>query len=214
MPKQNGQAWEIKTRSGDVLKTHGLIIAGPSTHAAAMLKDVDSTLAERLSAVPYASSAVAHLAYKREQISHPLDAFGCVVPITEKRDIIAASFSSVKYSGRAPSGYVLIRAFMGGGLKPELIQYDDDKLIDTACNDLNDLLGISTKPQFAVINRWPDSMAQYEVGHLERVSTMRRQIAAHKGLQVAGNGFEGVGIPDCVHAGEQAAEAIMADLQM
>jgi oxygen-dependent protoporphyrinogen oxidase len=212
--RQTGPSWEIMTRSGNALKAHGLVIAGPSTHAATLLKKVDSSLAEKLSAVSYASSAVAHLAYKREQISHPLNAFGCVVPMTEKRDIIAASFSSVKYSGRAPSGYVLIRAFMGGALKPELTQYDDDKLIDTARNDLNDLLGISTKPQFAVISRWPDSMAQYEVGHLERVSTMRRQIAAHQGLQIAGNGFEGVGIPDCVRAGEQAAEAIMAELAM
>jgi len=205
-------AWEIKSQPEPALKVHGVIIAGPSTHAAKLLKTVDPTLSEQLSAVPYASSAVAHLAYKREQISHPLDAFGCVVPMTEKRNIIAASFSSVKYQGRAPSGFVLIRAFMGGALQPEIIQRDDNSLIDTACDDLNDLLGISTKPQFAVISRWPDSMAQYEVGHLERVATMRKRIATHQGLQVAGNGFEGVGIPDCVRAGEQAAEAIMADL--
>jgi oxygen-dependent protoporphyrinogen oxidase len=214
-PNRDGvPIWEVKAQSGHAVNAHGLIIAGPSTHAANLLRTVDPTLADQLSAIPYASSAVTHLAYKREQISHPLDAFGCVVPMTEKRNIIAASFSSVKYQGRAPSGFVLIRAFMGGALQPEIIQYDDNGLIDTACRDLNDLLGISTKPQFAVVSRWPDSMAQYEVGHLERVAAMRRRIANHQGLQIAGNGFEGVGIPDCVRAGERAAEAIMADLGM
>ena len=205
-------SWKVITQSGDTENADCLIIAGPSKHAAHLLQTVDPTLADQLSSVPYASSAVAHLAYKREQIGHPLDAFGCVVPMSENRNIIAASFSSVKYQGRAPSGFVLIRAFMGGALQPEVIQCDDNGLIDTACRDLNDLLDISTKPQFAVVSRWPDSMAQYEVGHLEKVAGMRKRIALHKGLQVAGNGFEGVGIPDCVRAGERAAESIMADL--
>jgi protoporphyrinogen/coproporphyrinogen III oxidase len=212
-PSHSGKpAWTVKTRSDLVTEADGLIIAGPSKHAAALMTDVDPVLADALAQVRYASSAVAHLAYRREQISHPLNAFGCVVPMVEKLNIIAASFSSVKYDGRAPNGHVLIRAFMGGALQPEIIQRDDQALADTACNDLNHLLGIASKPLFAVISRWPHSMAQYDVGHLESVEAMRKKISSHKTLQIAGNGFDGVGIPDCVRAGEQAAEAIMADL--
>jgi oxygen-dependent protoporphyrinogen oxidase len=101
---------------------------------------------------------------------------------------------------------------MGGALQPEIVQQDDQGLIGTACQDLNDLLGIVSDPKFAVVSRWPDSMAQYDVGHLERVAAMRKKISAHGTLQIAGNGFEGVGIPDCVRAGEQAAEAMMTGL--
>ncbi len=207
-------SWSVEMEDGSSIEADGLIIAGPSRHSAKLLARMDAKLAEQLSAVQYASSAVVHLAYKRGQISHPLDAFGCVVPITEKRNIIAASFSSIKYEGRAPEGFVLVRAFMGGALQPEVIQQDDEGLIVTARQDLDDLLGISTEPQFAVVSRWPDSMAQYNVGHLERVSVMRGMLDAHEGLQLAGNGFEGVGVPDCVHSGECAAEDLMASLKL
>ncbi len=206
-------SWNVKMQDGSSVEAHGVIIAGPAKHAGAMLVDLDEGLARQLSAVGYASSAVVHLAYKREQIPHPLDAFGFVVPMIEKRNIIAASFSSVKYQGRAPEGFVLLRAFMGGALQPEIVQQDDKDLTKTARSDLYDLLGVDTEPMFAVVSRWPDSMAQYDVGHLERVADMRRMLAAHQGLQLAGNGFEGVGVPDCVHAGERAAEGLLDDFK-
>lgn len=205
-------SWRVETQKGNTIEADGVIIAGASSKAAGLITDVDATLAAQLSAIQYASSAVVHLGYKRKDVTHPLDAFGCVVPITEKRNIIAASFSSVKYEGRAPANAVLIRAFMGGALQPQVIQRDDAALIDTACKDLHDLLGITTEPQLAMLSRWPDSMAQYEVGHLERVARIRDRARTHMGLEFAGNGFEGVGIPDCVHSGENAAEALFSSL--
>jgi oxygen-dependent protoporphyrinogen oxidase len=207
------QRWTVELKDETCVEADGVIIAGPSKHAAPLLAGVDKELAEQLSAVQYASSAVIHLAYRREQIAHPLDAFGCVVPVAEKRNIIAASFSSVKYEGRAPEGHVLLRAFMGGALKPEILKHDDKGLIEAARLDLDSLLDIATPPRFAMVHRWPESMAQYEVGHLDRVATMRQRISRYQGLQLAGNGFEGVGVPDCVRAGEQAAEELMRDIQ-
>jgi len=213
--KTNGSAapcWSVVLEDGTSMEADGVVITGPSPHAARLLTGVDTELAEQLSAVQYASSAVVHLAYRREQVAHPLDAFGLVVPIAERRSIIAASFSSVKYEGRAPDGYVLLRAFMGGALYPEMMQRDDKGLITAARRDLDNLLDITTAPHFAMVHRWRDSMAQYDVGHLQRVAAIRRRLTEHKGLQLGGNGFEGVGIPDCVRAGERAAEELLGSL--
>ena len=204
--------WNVELDHGESVEADGIIISGPSRHAAGLLTGVDTELAEQLSTIQYASSAVVHFAYRRERVAHPLDAFGFVVPISERRNIIAASFSSIKYAGRAPRGYVLLRAFMGGALHPEMMQRDDKGLIMAARRDLDNLLGITTAPHFALVHRWPQSMAQYDVGHLERVAAIRRRISEHKGLQLGGNGFEGVGIPDCVRAGERAAEELLESL--
>ena len=213
--KTNGSAvpcWSVVLEDGTSMEADGVVITGPSPHAARLLTGVDTELAEQLSGVRYASSAVVHLAYRREQVAHPLNAFGLVVPIAERRSIIAASFSSVKYEGRAPDGYVLLRAFMGGALYPEMMQRDDKGLITAARRDLDNLLDITTAPHFAMVHRWRDSMAQYDVGHLQRVAAIRRRLTEHKGLQLGGNGFEGVGIPDCVRAGERAAEELLLSL--
>jgi len=209
-----GPPWHIRMADGTAIETDAVIITGPSKHAARLLTDTDPTLADDLAQVEYASSAVVHLAYQRRQIGHPLDAFGCVVPLIENRDIIAASFSSIKYRGRAPKDTVLLRAFMGGALHPHMAGREDAELIRLACADLNDLLNISGSPMFTVVSRWPDSMAQYDVGHLNRIAALREKVDKHTCLALAGNGFEGVGIPDCVRAGETAAESIAADLGM
>ncbi len=204
--------WQVELEDGTSMEAEGIIMTGPSKHSAGLLAGVDKQLSEQLSEVQYASSAVIHLAYRREQVAHPLDAFGCVVPIVERRNIIAASFSSVKYEGRAPEGYVLLRAFMGGALHPEMMQHDDKGLIAAARSDLDDLLGITTEPHFAFVHRWHESMPQYDVGHLQRVAAMRKRLCEHKGLELGGNGFEGVGIPDCVRSGERAAEELLSEL--
>jgi oxygen-dependent protoporphyrinogen oxidase len=204
--------WSVALEDGTCLEADGVIITGPSRHAARLLTGVDKALSDQLSAVQYASSAVLHLAYRRGQVGHPLDAFGCVVPVTEPYDIIAASFSSVKYEGRAPEACVLLRAFMGGALHPHMLERDDKGLIAAARKDLDHLLGITAPPLLTMVHRWPDSMAQYDVGHLDRVAAMRKRISDHKGLQLGGNGFEGVGVPDCVRAGERAAEDLLAEL--
>ncbi len=213
--KHDGPAlpcWTVEVQGGMTIEAEGIIITGSCRHAGRLLREIDADLSKQLSSVQYASSAVVHLAYRREEVTHPLDAFGCVVPVTENRNIIAASFSSVKYAGRAPDGYVLLRAFMGGALHPEMLERDDEGLIRAARQDLEELLGIAAEPHFSLVHRWPESMPQYHVGHLERVARTRERLMQHPGLQVAGNGFEGVGIPDCVRAGELAAEALLADI--
>ena len=204
--------WNIHLEDDTLIESEGVVLTGPSKHAGRLIADMDPKLARRLSQVEYASSAVVHLAYQRSQIGHPLDAFGCVVPLIEKRHIIAASFSSVKYEGRAPRDTVLLRAFMGGALHPHMTGREDEELIRLARTDLAGLLDISGSPIFSLVSRWPDSMAQYDVGHLDRIAALRAKSKSHTGFALAGNGFEGVGIPDCVRAGEAAAESVARDL--
>lgn len=183
-----------------------VVVATQSRAAAGLLKDLDSTLAEELAAIHHSSCATVSLAYERSQISHPMDGFGFVVPAIEKRQILSASFSSVKYPGRAPDGKVLIRVFMGGALQPELVELPDDKLKRTASAELASCMGIRGEPLSARIARLPCSMPQYYVGHKERVAAIRKRAEDARGLFVTGNALQGVGIPHCVHGGEETAE--------
>ena len=131
------------------------------------------TLAAELAAIEYAGCAVVSLGFARHQIGHPLDGFGFVVPQTERRRIIAGSFASLKFPGRAPEHHVLIRAFIGGALQPEMLKLPDAELIRVAREELAELLQITGEPVVSDIVRWPRSMPQYHVGHLDRVAASR-----------------------------------------
>lgn len=205
----NRGKWIVMLRGGTTLEGDGLIIAVPSYQAASMLHDLDEQLASHLNTVEYASSAIVNLAYPRADVPHPLDAFGFVVPVIEKRTILAGSFSSVKYQGRAPDGHVLMRVFLGGALQGHVLELDDDALVRAARDDLRDLLGVTTRPSLAMVHRWPRSMPQYTVGHLDRLGGIRSLVERFKGLELAGNAYAGVGIPDCIHAGEEAAQRVL-----
>lgn len=208
----DGESWSIRLADGSELESDGVIVAGPARSAADILHELDDTLAGELGEISYATSGVVHLGYRREQVPHKLDAFGFVVPAIEKRNVMATSFSSVKFDGRAPAGWVLLRAFVGGAMNRQIMTNDDAGLVAATRHDLAELLGITAEPGMTMVHRWPDSMPQYAVGHLERVETMRQRLAGHAGLELAGNGFEGVGIPDCINAGEQAAERVAEQL--
>ena len=154
------------------------------------------------------SSAIVSLGYRRDRIEHPLDGFGFVVPFVEDRAILSGSFSSVKFAGRAPEGSVLIRVFVGGAKRPELVDAPDEELARIASAELASLLGVRGEPELAHVSRWRSVMPQYEVGHLERVAEIERRVAAIGGLELAGNWIAGVGVPMCIHTGEQAAERV------
>ncbi len=187
-----------------------LLLATPSHAAARILERREPELAATLASIEYAGCAVVSLGYKRAHIEHPLDGFGIVVPQIEGRRIIAASFASQKFPGRAPDDAALIRAFMGGALQPELLQLDDGELRRIAHEELQDLLRITAEPIFTDIARWPRAMPQYHVGHLDRVARIERLAARHPTLALAGNAYRGVGIPQCIASGEAAADRIAA----
>jgi oxygen-dependent protoporphyrinogen oxidase len=206
-------AWTIKTDRNETLIADAVCLALPSYVAARLLRDVDAQLASELDGIPYASSATINLAYKREDIPHPLNGFGFVVPFIEKRTLMACTFSSVKFAGRAPQGQALLRAFVGGALQPELFELDESELLARVREDLRELLGIERAPLFAEVARWQRSMPQYHVGHLKRVKRIEQRLASLPGFALAGNAYSGLGIPDCIRSGETAAELLAADLR-
>ncbi|CAG0934252.1 partial protoporphyrinogen/coproporphyrinogen III oxidase, partial [Planctomycetaceae bacterium] len=190
------------------LSADAVIIALPTHAAARLLNGVKPELARELAGVTYANSAVVNLAFERGQIAHALDGMGFVVPHVEKREIVACSFSSVKFEGRAPQGKVLLRAFMGGALLPQQADYSDALLIETALRELTQILGIKGAPLFTVAARHRASMAQYEVGHLDRLARIEQLAAPLNGLKLVGNGYHGIGIPDCIARANDAVAAL------
>ncbi|MFQ5478377.1 MAG: protoporphyrinogen oxidase [Candidatus Binatia bacterium] len=206
-----GDHWIVRTDSGE-LRADGLCLALPAPAAAAVLRAVSPELSTELGSIEYASTATLNLMYRREDIHHALDGFGFVVPAIERRSILACTFSSVKFPGRAPAGNVLLRAFVGGALFPEKFALDDASLLESVRADLDKLLDIRHPPREAIISRHADAMAQYHVGHLDRISRIDSLVTDLPGLALAGNAYGGIGIPDCIHSGETAARSIIAQL--
>lgn len=204
--------WEIQTND-EQLSADAVCVALPAYAAASLLSETNRSLAAELEAITYASTATVNLAYRRRDIPHPLDGFGFVVPLIENRSTLACTFSSVKFSGRAPAEHALLRAFVGGALQPELFELPEAALTNAVLKDLRDLLRIEQPPLFAHVEKWPRSMAQYHLGHLERVERIKQQLLATPTLRLAGNAYGGAGIPDCIRSGETAAEELFAALR-
>jgi protoporphyrinogen/coproporphyrinogen III oxidase len=206
----NGKkTWRIALGSNGSLEAAAVILATPAFCAGEMLRDVSDEVADELKKITYASTATVNLAYPRQDFPRPLDSFGFVVPTIESRKIMACTFSSLKYPGRALEGYVLLRAFVGGSLQPQLFQDDDATMEKNVRDDLASLLGVTAPPVFSRIWRHPNSMPQYHVGHQARIQRIEAQLAKFPGLALAGSAYRGVGISDCVHTGEEAAERIV-----
>ena len=201
-----GKGWKIKTDKEETFEADGICLALPAYVAATLLSNINPDLSNQLSQIKYASTATINFAYRRAAISHPLDGFGFVVPFVERRSLIACTFSSVKFSGRAPDDHVLLRAFAGGALQPEIFALDEPDMLRRVESDLRELLGISEPPLFAEVSKWANSMPQYEVGHLDRVRQIDDEVSQIPLLALAGNAYRGAGIPDCIQSGERAAE--------
>jgi oxygen-dependent protoporphyrinogen oxidase len=202
--------WSITTNRNETFTAEKVCLALPAHSSAGLLRDLDPELASDLNSIPCASTATVNLAFERADIPHSLDGFGFVVPFIEKRTLLACTFSSVKFAGRAPADHVLMRAFVGGALQPEMFELDDGEMIARVRSDLRALLGIEKPPRFAEIARWPNSMPQYHVGHLELNARIQDRVATLPGLHLAGNSYAGTGIPDCIRSGEDAANRMLS----
>jgi len=207
------KSWTVTVNGAEKLEADGVILATPAYASAQILSLFSPELAEELSAILYSSTATVSLAYRQEEIPRGLNGFGLVAPAIESRSIIACTFSSVKYPGRAPPGYGLLRAFVGGALQPSLFEQDDRAMEDSVRQELRDLLGIAAPPNFCRIYRHPFSMPQYHVGHRERIRRIETLAGQFHALALAGNAYGGVGIADCIRSGEEAAERILAALK-
>ena len=204
--ERHGKGWRLLGGLGPPVETDQVIVAAESYAAGRLLRYVDPALATLLGEIPYASSATVTLGYRCADVPGPLDAFGFVVPRAEGRALLACTFSSVKYPGRAPEGFLLLRCFVGGAMNEGVLQSDDSALVTTTRDELRQALGVTAEPVLTRVVRWPKAMPQYHVGHAARVETIERCAAAFPGLHLAGGAYRGVGIADCVRSGEAAAE--------
>jgi oxygen-dependent protoporphyrinogen oxidase len=202
-----GGRWRVRTSRGETLPFHAVVLALRAPETAPLVRPFDPGLADLLAGIAYGGSTTVSLAWRASDVPRPLAGFGFVVPRAEKRRLIACSFSSVKFPGRAPEGSVLLRAFTSDELIPG---EDPDRAIECVRQELREILGIEAEPRIARAFFHPAAMARYDVGHLDRVADIESHLERHAGLALAGNGLRGVGVPDCVRSGTAAAERILS----
>lgn len=182
---------------GQWIEASHVVLACPAHAAAKLLTGVDARLAELLSGIEYASSMTVAFGYRREELQHPLNGFGFLVPKRERRALVACTWVGTKFAFRVPDSHAVLRCFAQDGAEVEALH-----------EDLQRIMGFRARPAFTRVSRWPRSMAQYTVGHAERVQEIRERLQAHPWLCLAGNAYEGIGIPDCIRLGREAARQI------
>ncbi|GBD25034.1 Protoporphyrinogen oxidase [bacterium HR30] len=200
--------WQLVTKAGEVLLADAVVLALPAFRSAKLLLLASPSLAKELEQIPTLPSMTVNLAYQAAAMHRQLAGFGVVIPRTEGMLTWATTLSHLKYPGRAPEGMLLIRAFLGGEDEAELLHWDDERLVLTVRREVEPLLGIDRAPVLVRVHRHPETMPLYQVGHLQRVQRIEELARTEPTLALAGNSYYGVGIPDCIRVGEQAAEKI------
>jgi oxygen-dependent protoporphyrinogen oxidase len=204
---QDGE-YKVILSDGSSMRADNIIFATPAYVTAEIIRQLDPSLAETLRAIRYVSTATVSLGFKRSELTCSLKGLGFIVPASERRRINACSWSSLKFSNRAPEECVLMRVFVGGALAEDLAQLDEAALIDLARRELHDILGITAAPILARAYRWNKSNPQYEVGHGALIAQVERLTDVHPGLYLVGAAYRGSGVPDCIQSGRDAAMKI------
>ena len=198
--------------SGRTEEFDGVIIATPAFVAGQLLQSQIPQLSAELEQIKYTSSITVALAYEDKTRASLPPGFGFLVPRTEGRRILACTFVHNKFQHRAPEDHALIRCFLGGIRDEEILQSSDAEITSIIRRELQEILGITAEPDFVKIFRWRHAMAQYTVGHKTRVERIRKIVSSAPGLALAGNAYGGIGVPDCVRSGSEAASKVLVDL--
>jgi oxygen-dependent protoporphyrinogen oxidase len=201
-----GDGFRIRL-DGDWLAADRVVLACEAHRAAELV--LDARLSQLLAGVLYGSSMTIALGFRSSDFPHPLEGFGFLVPRRERRRLVACTWVGTKFPHRTPEGQVLLRCFLGGTADAGVLDESDDAILASVLDELHRIVGFSARPAFARIFRWPRSMAQYAVGHQLRMAEVKERLATIPGLYLAGNAYEGIGIPDCIRTGKQAAETIV-----
>lgn len=194
-----GPPWEV-----DGFESQRVLLATPTYEAARCLKFLDAGLAQHLEQQQYLSSATVNLVYPAEAVDRATRAYGFVVPAVENSDILACTFSHRKYPGRTPESLALLRTYIGGAARPEAVEWSDQQMVERSHAALAHLLRIRQAPLQSQVMRYRKAMPLYRVGHLSWVGILEDRLAAWPRLELTGNAYRGVGIPDCIRlAGEK-----------
>jgi oxygen-dependent protoporphyrinogen oxidase len=211
LEERSRDGFSIELDRGVVIAADAVVLAVPAIVVAGLLSEIDEDLAASHREIPYGSSAIVTLAYAQADVRHPLDGYGYVVPRSEGSDVLACTWTSRKWDGRAPEDAVLLRVYAGRFGARDVTAAPDSELVSMARTEVR-LLGIDADPVLTRINRWGHGMPQYVLGHPERLARIEAALSEHPGLAVAGAAYHGVGIPDCIHSGEAAAESVAHSL--
>jgi oxygen-dependent protoporphyrinogen oxidase len=195
--------------SGDWLEAGHVVLACEAHSASNLLSPVDTRISELLGSVAYSSSMIVALSFNAADFAKPPVGFGFLVPKKERRRLVALTWVGTKFSYRVPNGQIVARCFLGGADDAGVLAESDDSVLEAVARELRDIAGVTATPRFTRITRWPQSMAQYPVGHPSRMAELRNRVAAVPGLHLAGNAYDGIGIPDCIRLGKTAATAIL-----
>jgi oxygen-dependent protoporphyrinogen oxidase len=201
--------WQL-TCGGESFECDHVVVSVPPSTASRLLLDVVPSAAEELSKIESASVAIVVLGVRRSEIERDINTFGFVVPLTENRRILAGSFASHKFAGRAPEDQVLVRVFVGGAMRPDLLRLSDDEITQIVREELAELIGYRGEPLLTRVVRWDRAMPQYHVGHLERVRRIERAIAQVDGISLMSNALHGVGIAPIIGQADRVASRIAA----
>jgi len=210
---QTATGWEVEA-GGVREKYDAVIVCSPAWAASALLKGVDPTLSETLADIPYSSSITLNLVYDEAKLPALPDGFGFLVPASEGRSMLACTFVHRKFLGRTAPGKAVLRAFLGGVKNDALLSEPDEVLEEIVRREFREILGIRTEPEHLQVSRWGRAMAQYAVGHQARIKRIRERVDTLPGLKLAGNAYDGIGIPDCIRLGRKAAQELVASQQV
>ena len=199
-------AYALQLADGSRVVVDAVVLATPAWASGDLLRMVAPLPAADLSSIQYVSTATASLAFRRDQVAHDLTGFGFVVPRAENRPVMATTWSSSKFPGRAPEGHVLLRSFLGRAGIEAAAQLDDDEMTKVVRAELREVMGIAAEPELVQIFRWPRGMPQYRVGHVDLVDRIEAGVARAPGIELAGGAYHGIGIGDCLREGAAAAE--------
>ena len=201
------ETWDVILDNGDAIESDAIILATPAYVSGGLLASFDPELASTLMSIPYASTATVSLAYRQSDLPKPLDGYGYVIPRREGRKALAGTWTSTKFPHRTPDGYALIRVFVGRAGQD--IPWDETELLELAKEEVKMTSGITAEPIISRVFMWDKAMPQYNLGHPEKLKQIDAALEKHVGLALAGNGYRGIGIPDCIHSGEVAVERVL-----
>ena len=204
--ERDESGYSVRLEDDTVVTAEAVILATPAYVTAYLVVGLDPEMTQALKGIFYASTVTVSVAYPLKDIPRPLNGYGYIIPKAEGRSILATTWTSTKFPHRAPEGYGLMRAFIGRAGDDEVLNRSDAELLQMVRDEVYEVLGVTAAPIVHRIFRWPKAMPQYTLGHLDRLAVIDRRLAQHPGLFVAGNAYRGIGLPDCIASGEQAAD--------
>ena len=205
--------YDVICSDGTALSAEALVLATPAYVSADLVRPLSPLAAGLMETIPYASTATISLIYPAAVVGRSLQGFGFVVPRVEGRDLIAATWTSIKWPHRAPPDEVSVRCYLGGVGREAILERDDEALVRCVRDELASIVGLHATPQYVEVNRWHRAMPQYTIGHLDRLTQLEAAVSRFGGLTITGAGYRGVGLPDCIRDGTETAARTLRYLQ-